>query len=390
MDNLTHSLVGLALSKSGLERLSPYATAVCILGANAPDADIVALIAGRWFYLEHHRGITHSIVGIIVLSIAIPLLFWLGDGAIAAWRKREPQAKLGGLLLASFIATASHPIMDWTNNYGIRPFLPFNNKWYYGDLVFIMDPWLWLVLGGACFWLTAKTKGNFFIWSLIGIITTLLLFFGPTLRQIFFGTSARSNIQIPRSSQVLWAICIISIIALYRSSLVQRWGNKIALAALAFVVLYWSGLWILHKEALRRVEGIASLESKHTGDEIKRVAAMPTVANPFRWQAMIETDKEVRRFDLLVYRKWKNQIDGSSMIYEKPFDRDAEVVAKVSREDPNVKVFLDFARFPVTKIEGDCLTELLVQFADLRYTEPTRASAGNFSISVPVDCDNVK
>src|SRR5918998_1153671 len=63
MDNLTHSLVGLVAAKAGLERLSPGATAVCVLAANAPDADILAALGGKWFYLHHHRGITHSIVG---------------------------------------------------------------------------------------------------------------------------------------------------------------------------------------------------------------------------------------------------------------------------------------------------------------------------------------
>ena len=377
MDNLTHSLVGLALSKSGLERLSPYATAICILGANAPDADIVTVLWGRWFSLEHHRGITHSIVGVLVLSVAIPLLFWLGDRIFALRRKRDPKAKLNGLLLASVIATVSHPIMDWTNNYGIRPFLPFNGKWFYGDLVFIMDPWLWLVLGGACFLLTAKTKARVFIWSLIGTITTVLIFLAGALRR---------GIHIPLLSQVLWAICIITIIILYRSNMVQRWGNKIALGALAFVVLYWGGLSLLHAQAVKKVQAEADAIAAAKGEKVARIAAMPTVGTPLRWQGMAETERAVYRFDSFL----TNQNRETLIRYERPIGQNAEAVKKAS-EDPNVKVFLGFARFPVTKIEGDCLTEVLVQFADLRYTEPTRESnAGTFSINMPVDCDNIK
>ena len=61
------------------------------------------------------------------------------------------------LLLASLIVTATHPILDWTNSYGVRFFLPWSSKWFYGDLVYIVDPYLWLILGGACFLLSAKT-----------------------------------------------------------------------------------------------------------------------------------------------------------------------------------------------------------------------------------------
>ena len=65
-----------------------------------------------------------------------------------------------GLLVASLIATATHPIMDWTNNYGVRFLLPWNPRWFYGDFVFIIDPFIWIVLGGAAFVLTAKTKSS--------------------------------------------------------------------------------------------------------------------------------------------------------------------------------------------------------------------------------------
>ncbi len=53
MDNLTHSLVGLAAAKAGLERLSPFATTGCVIAANAPDGDILAAFGGSWFYLKH-------------------------------------------------------------------------------------------------------------------------------------------------------------------------------------------------------------------------------------------------------------------------------------------------------------------------------------------------
>jgi inner membrane protein len=177
MDNLTHSLVGLAAAKAGLEKLSPGATAACVLAANAPDIDILAVLGGKWFYLHHHRGITHSIVGTLALAVFIPSLFYVVDLLFARYGKRPPRVRFPGLLLASLIASATHPLMDWTNNYGVRPLLPWNSDWYYGDLVFIIDPWIWLLVGGACFLLTSKRTWQTILWSLLALgITGAVLY----------------------------------------------------------------------------------------------------------------------------------------------------------------------------------------------------------------------
>ena len=384
MDNLTHSLVGVVLAKSGLERLSPYATAVCVLAANAPDADVITALWGRWVSLEHHRGITHSIVGVITIGIVLPLLFYFGDGAIAAWRKREPRVKLKGLLIVSLIATASHPLLDWTNHYDIRPFLPFNERWFYGDLVFILDPWLWLVLGGTGFLLTANTKGKFALWFVIASVTSFLLILLPLLSAMF--SPSGRGIHIPLASKIIWIIGIVGIILLYRSNAAQRWGSKIAQVALTFMVMYWGSLSFIHARAINKVENEAANIASTNGETVNRIAAMPTVANPFRWQGMAETEKAVYRFDTIVT---KDKQEERIIRYEKPLGQEAVTVEKAA-QDHRVKTFLRFARFPVVKVEGDCLSDLLVQFADLRYTEPTREERrGNFSINVPLECDTL-
>src|ERR1700694_543798 len=188
MDGLTHSLLGLTSAKAGLERLSPYTAAACILSANAPDIDVVSFFfGGRWTLLQHHRGITHSIVGTLVLGVLIPSIFFGMERAIAKWRRRAPRSRYRGLLLASMIAAATHPLMDWTNNYGVRPLLPWNGKWFYGDLVFIVDPYLLLVLGGAAFLLTSNRRLKIAGWSLLAIVVTLIVLRVPPQRAAGIG-----------------------------------------------------------------------------------------------------------------------------------------------------------------------------------------------------------
>src|SRR5215203_808555 len=118
MDNLTHSLVVLTAAKSGLDRLSPGATTLSVIAANAPDSDIVVLAFGdRWTFLHHHRGITHAIVGVLTLAVILPLIFYGVDHLWSRYKGQRPKTKLKGLMLASFIASATHPLLDWTNNY---------------------------------------------------------------------------------------------------------------------------------------------------------------------------------------------------------------------------------------------------------------------------------
>src|SRR6204780_1148799 len=46
----------------------------------------------------------------------------------------------GLLWLFSCLAVLSHIFLDWTNNYGVRPFFPFNPRWYSLDIAFILEP----------------------------------------------------------------------------------------------------------------------------------------------------------------------------------------------------------------------------------------------------------
>ena len=124
MDNLTHTLTAIAISQTGLNRKTRFATATLILAGNAPDIDIVVGLKSSIEYLKYHRGITHSFVGIIALALIIwGLMWWLG-------KKFKPKHGLplnsGWLLLAAFLGTGSHLLLDFTNAYGVRPFLPFS------------------------------------------------------------------------------------------------------------------------------------------------------------------------------------------------------------------------------------------------------------------------
>ena len=379
MDNLTHSLVGLAAAKAGLGRVSPYATFVCVAAANLPDIDIVALAGGTSFYLKHHRGITHSIVGTLTLAFALPLLFYAAERVWARARGLEPRARLKGLLVCSLLLSASHPLLDWMNSYGVRPLLPWDGRWIYRDLLFIIDPWVWLVLGGACF-LLAESRWRAAGWGLLALVMTLA----------FFRVAWQSNTGLPTGpgipvvALVLWCTGLAACFILRLKGAGGRFGMKVAVAALVFVVVYCGALSVVQARARREAEVMARGLVHPKGERVLRVAATPVLADPLTWRCIAEAERSTFRFDMklgtVFFEDARNVVS-----YDKPTGEDEEVVRRAS-EDAAARVLLDFARFPVARVRRTERAGWVVQFADLRYTEPgLRSRVGGFALDVPVE-----
>ena len=151
MDNICHTLVGAALAQTGLKRRTGLATATLMIGANFPDIDVLAIPFGR--ATEFRRGWTHGVLALVVLPFvltAIMLAWERSHRSImpVVWRQ---------LLLLSAISILTHPTLDWMNSYGMRWLMPFSGRWFYGDSLFIIDPFLWLVLGLGV-WLSRRRE----------------------------------------------------------------------------------------------------------------------------------------------------------------------------------------------------------------------------------------
>lgn len=143
MDNLTHTLTGLALSRAGFNRVVPQATLILLLAANAPDIDVVTALGGSLTYLKWHRDVTHSLAGVPLVAI-LPVL-------VARLVARKPIPWLA-CYLVSLAGAATNPLLDWTNVYGVRLLAPFSREWFQGGFTHIFDVWIWAVLGLAFVW----------------------------------------------------------------------------------------------------------------------------------------------------------------------------------------------------------------------------------------------
>jgi inner membrane protein len=176
LDNLTHSLVGAAMGRMGLKRLSPRTMPALIIAANLPDIDsFVAPLFGVE-PIAAHRGFTHGIGGLVTMPFLSVAIIWI-------WERLRPgkegPLKLRGLLLACFLGVLSHPLLDLMNTYGTRVLEPFSHRWFYADTLFIIDPWIWimLILGLETSW-RAERLGRDWRRPAAWAVTAMLLYIG--------------------------------------------------------------------------------------------------------------------------------------------------------------------------------------------------------------------
>jgi inner membrane protein len=234
MDPIAHTLVGAVLAKSGLERKSGFGAAALIAGANLPDIDGITYFVGGDLGLYFRRGWTHGLPAVALWPFVLAGAFSLLDRLLG--RRR---ARFRALLWLSLLAVATHPALDWLNNYGMRWLMPFDDRWFYGDAVFIIDPWIWLGLGGALFLVTSKGALRLAGWLLgamapcsmvlmavPGLLPAKLLFLGGLLglalaRVTGIPRTASGGEQLQRGALALVSTYVLLMVA--TSAAAHRW-----------------------------------------------------------------------------------------------------------------------------------------------------------------------
>lgn len=341
MEPLTHFLTGACIGRAGFNRKTAYATVAAVMAAEAADLDIFWSFAGPVEELKHHRGITHTFLGAPFVAAAAVGAVWLFHRWRTARRRDTsgipspsgapaPQANSlapkfhgGWLYAAALVAALSHILLDWTNNYGVRPFFPFNPRWYAGSIVFIAEPVLWglLVLALVMPWL-----------------------FGLTDREI--GVRRKSTRG-------------------------QGW----AIFALAGMVLVWCWRWTEHEKGLALIA-----HTQVASEPVLRIALEPYPINPYRWHAVLETKDFYQTAELNTWNPASPGAlasdPGTDILY-KPADDPAVQAAKqtflggVYLDWGTWAVVSDLGQEPVRAMAPPALPRTrrwtTVQFADLRF-----------------------
>jgi inner membrane protein len=332
MENVTHSLFGAALYYAGGRRLAPRTLPLWIIGANLPDIDVITQFMGRLIYIEHHRGLTHTGLALLPLTILLTLVWqcWahylrdandphrfgktnnLAQTATAAKAINNtalisPPTSNNWLRVgcAALITIISHTSLDWLNNYGVRPGLPFSQQWFYGDLVFIADPWIWILLSGAILSQPQLSRAWQRFFAIFAALATLLVL-GTTLLPI----PALSNNLIPWPGKLLWIIAVIGLIFLRywrqqhhdqfltplpdsaqpsaaQSSSVAQQSRRLAQLAIAAMAIYLIMLYLAQRQALPLAQRYLASQ---VNEPLRQVSLSPNLANPFNWQVFASSE----------------------------------------------------------------------------------------------------
>jgi inner membrane protein len=156
VDNVCHTLVGAAFGEAGLKQRTRHASATLMIASNLPDVDVLIFFTETSSF-SFRRGWTHGVLAQALLPVALTAFVWLASRLKRRRDGNDPQLHAGWLLALSYIGVYSHVFLDYLNNYGVRWLSPLDWQWFYGDAVFIVDPWLWLALG-AGIWLARRQR----------------------------------------------------------------------------------------------------------------------------------------------------------------------------------------------------------------------------------------
>jgi len=294
------------MGRAGLNRKTALATAVLTISAEIADIDILTEVNGPVYGFAHHRGWTHSFIGAPVmaaLAVAVVLAFdrWW------PWR-RKPRAlpvRIGWLYGFALLGALVHILLDFTNSYGVRPFLPFNYRWYHWDIVNIVDP-----------------------------VILLFLLAGLVMPKLF--SLINEEIGARRAPGRAWPI-----------------------TALVLLVALWGFRDYEHRRA------IAMMSSLEYGEGLPiRLSAFPAAITPFTWYGVVENESSYITFSVDTI---KAEVDpsGHARTWRKQPETQASLAAKRSYAG---RVYLDWSDYPYIEVEPIISTAgHRVIFLDLRY-----------------------
>jgi inner membrane protein len=158
MDNLCHTLVGAACGAAGLNRRTRFGAATLMISANIPDLDVL-VFATDTPWIGFRRGWTHGVLAQVVLPVALTAAVALADRYTRSRGSAGDRPfRAGWTLVLAFVGIYTHVFLDYLNNYGVRVASPVSWRWFYGDAIFIIDPWMWIALAAGV-WL-ARSRGR--------------------------------------------------------------------------------------------------------------------------------------------------------------------------------------------------------------------------------------
>lgn len=324
MEPLAHTLVGAGLARTRLGKATALAVPTLLIAANLPDIDVLSYIGGTDAGFGFRRGWTHGVVGLVTLPLLLTAVLW-AYGALP--RQRAVRSRPGMILALAYAGIATHPLLDWLNTYGIRLLMPFERRWFYGDSVFIVDPWLWLILGGALFVARRGGRMGWWGWVVLGGLTSAIV----------LGAGAT-----PPAAKVAWLAGIAVIVMLKRPG--RRWSPEIvAWSGLGLAAVYMA--FMVTSACLVRKAILAELPRRGVS-VVEELMVGPMPADPFRWDVLAQTPRTYRYGSF----SWL-PASGLSLRPEVIARPDDSPVVRAALSAPEVRGTVRWMRYPFVEVE---------------------------------------
>lgn len=334
MENLTHSLVGAALAEAALPARATRAQrtlffTASVLAANLPDGDLLysgITLPPPLGYLLHHRGYTHTVVGCLALACLVGAF-----GFIPAVRERLGADRRRWWILI-VVALLSHITLDWWNSYGVHPFWPFDDRWYYGDAINIFEPLLWVMLGVV----GAMNAVHFVSRALVFLL-------------VVGGVAGVTALGLIRTDSAIAAGILVVVL------LLTLW--RVPRRARAAVSLALSAVFVIASFAMSHVARTTLIQLRQRAPigDIIDVVLTPAAANPFSWSAVtIEHDVKTDSYTLgrghvelclNALARWHCSVD-----WKRAETQPLASLRQLRRDNCRVAAWLQFGRAPM--IEG--------------------------------------
>jgi inner membrane protein len=275
LDNVTHTLIGALLGESAARSTPAPASdrendvrrtmflSVMVVGSNLPDLDVLYSFGSgdKLAYLLEHRGHTHTVVGALFAAAAMLVVC-----ALALRMKRISLSRRDRTVLVALalLAPLLHIAMDSLNTYGVHPWWPIDNRWYYGDAVFIVEPLFWASAASLAFLLRSYVGRGFVVLTLVAALYLALT----------------TGLVAP-GSIALFCIVAIAMMALGRYA-----EPKLALGvAIGLCVSITAMFAIAGRQAASRIDAYAATHL-HAWTTLDRVLT-PLPMNPLCWEAIL-------------------------------------------------------------------------------------------------------
>jgi len=343
VDNLAHTLVGAVLGRAVADPKVARAGLLGAVAANAPDwmEQFVGLPGDRADYLLLHRGITHSLVAVLLETIVLTLLVRLGAGWWVRWRGGTVPP-WGRLFACIGITTLSHLYLDWQGSYGVRPFLPWDATWYYGDWIAIVDPFFWLVPLVALAWGAERHWLPLAAVAALGGAMTLVVVW-------------RADVVAPWVLALYGTVCVVAAIGW-----VRYWFGPVARRRVAVLAVLTLALYAAAQGAAAQVEKATVRRAAHRRfGPGARWAALTRPGRPFAWERVYASADTVAGDDWAL-----------------PRHLDAPAVARGLRASREARAMAQFARFLVAEVDSSGEDGVTVYLRDARYARAGRGGWG--------------